>query len=221
MVLFVDSNKFRREKLARMCRTEDLPAMSIGFEDYKYYTKPLVTVLVDPPKSFTATLNRNERTLFIVVIKREEQRKYYSDMCTVTDDSGMIYPEKITEIIKERTEFNLVKDIFTYLYMNMEEKEPILDGKVLFLTKTQFKILRFFFYNNQRTFRYDELFEYFHYNGRIKYKTFDGHVQSINRHSRYRHREQLIFKRRTGYEMPELTGFNPYAHDQRFNVLQI
>ena len=52
MVLFVDSNKFRREKLARMCRTSDLPSMAIDFEDYDYYAKPLVTVLVDPPKSF-------------------------------------------------------------------------------------------------------------------------------------------------------------------------
>ena len=72
MVLFVDSNKFRREKLARMCRTSNLPSMAIDFEDYDYYAKPLVTVLVDPPKSFMATLKRYERTLFIVVIKREE-----------------------------------------------------------------------------------------------------------------------------------------------------
>lgn len=46
MVLFIDFNTYRREKLARSCRTNDMPSMAIGYEDYKYYTKPLLLCLL-------------------------------------------------------------------------------------------------------------------------------------------------------------------------------
>lgn len=92
-------------------------------------------------------------------------------------------------------------------------------GRSIPLCKSDLKILRFFLYNQTKTFRYDEIFEYLHYTGRIKDKTFDGYVQRINRTTIEHHREKMIYKRRLGYEMPVLTGKNPHLYDQRFNIL--
>ncbi|MBQ9744968.1 MAG: hypothetical protein IJW19_07580 [Clostridia bacterium] len=221
MVLIVDSNEYRRVKLARRCRTNDIPAMSIGYDDFNYYTKPLVTVLIDPSKAFMQQLNKTEKTLFVVVVKREDQISLYQDICTVCNSIGEITPEQIREVILNNYGYTLNEDSFNCIYINYDNKLCRVRNKKLFITKTELKIIRFFLYNYERIFRYDEIFEYLHYTDRIKIKTFDGYTQAINRKSDKAHREHLIFKRKTGYEMPQLTGINPYFYDQRFNVLLI
>lgn len=218
MVLFIDSNTYRREKLARSCRTNDMPSMAIGYEDYKYYTKPLITVLVDPSKSFMQNLNRYENTFYLVIVKRDEHLSLYPGLCSTVEPTGYIKPEKIKNIISDNLGFSLSDDYYNRVHINYPEEKIFVQNEKLYLTKTELKILRFFLYNSERTFRYDEIFEYLHYTNRIKIKTFDGYTQSINRESDKRRRERLIFKHREGYEMPKLTGKNPYLHDQRLNV---
>ncbi len=221
MVLFVDSNKFRREKLARRCRTSDLPSMAIEYGDYGCYMKPLVTVLVDPQRSFMKELKRNENTLFVVVVKREEYLSLYPDMVVVYDGKGEISPEKIKEIIKTKTEYNLFDDYANFVNMSWDVNEAYCTGARLYLSKTDFKILKFFFYNYGKIFRYDEIFEYLHYTGRIIEKTFDGYTQRINRRCIENAVENVIAKRKTGYEMPILTGDSPRKYNKRLNVLLI
>jgi len=221
MVLFVDSNKFRREKLSRRCRTSDLPSMSIEYADFDYYIKPLVTVLVDPQRAFMNKLNRNENTLYIVVVKKEEYLSLYPDLCVHFDPMGEITPEKIRDFIISKTRFNLREDIENFVCISMIDNDAYCDGARLFLGKTDFKIIRFFFYNYGKIFRYDEIFEYLHYTGRIKTKTFDGYTQRINRKCISNAVENAIAKRKTGYEMPILTGDSPRKYDKRLNVFLI
>lgn len=221
MILFVDSNKYRRDRLSRICRTNDLPAMGIGYDDYDFYTKPLVTILIDPQKSFIKDLKRNERTLYIVVVKKEEYLTLYHDLYVYYDPKGEIHFEKIYEIIKSQTNYNLYEDIENHICISMEKTDAYCDGCRLFLCKTDFKILRFFFYNYGKIFRYDEIFEYLHYSDRIKTKTFDGYTQRINRSCARNAVENVISKRKLGYEMPVLTGDSPRKYDKRLNILLI
>lgn len=221
MVLFVDSNKFRREKLSRRCRTSDLPSMAIEYGDYGCYMKPLVTVLIDPQRSFMKELKRNENTLFIVVVKKEEYLSLYPDIVTVYNSRGEISPEEIAEIVKSNTVYDLSEDYANFVHMSWKTNEAYCNGKRLCLGKTDFKILKFFFYNYGKIFRYDEIFEYLHYTGRIIEKTFDGYTQRINRRCIKKAVENVIAKRKTGYEMPILTGDSPRKYDKRLNVLLI
>ena len=112
MVLVVDSNEYRREKIARRCRTSDLPAMAIDYEYYGCYTFPLVTVIIDPKKDFLANFRSNENTLFILVVKREENKIIRNDVYTVCCMDGYISPDKIKEIIFEKFSYNLKDDGF-------------------------------------------------------------------------------------------------------------
>ena len=218
MVLFVDSNKYRRERLARACRTSNLPSMSIDYEYYGSYTLPLVTVLIDPTRSFVAKLNRNENTLFIIVVKWEGNRALYPDFCTFCNSSGEISPDDIKRIALEKLGLNFDNDSINRIRVFMDKKEANFHCRSIPLSKSDLKILRFFLYNYTKVFRYDEIFEYLHYTGRIKDKTFDGYVQRINRVTIEHHREKMIYKRKLGYEMPVLLGKNPHLFDQRYNI---
>ncbi len=221
MVLFVDSNKFRREKLSRRCRTSDLPSMSINYEEFDCFVKPLVTVLIDPTKSFMKDLKRSERTLYIIIVKKEEYLTLYPGLCVHYDIKGEISPEEICELIRAHTGYNLSEDMDNHVCVDMKIKDAFCDNKRLYLGKTDFKILRFFFYNYGKIFTYDEIFEYLHYTGKIVTKTFDGYVQRINRSCIRNLVENAIAKRTVGYEMPILTGDSPRKYDKRLNVLLI
>ena len=218
MVLFVDSNVYRRDRLSRKCRTNNIPSMSIDYEYYGSYTLPLVTVLVNPTKSFVANLTGKENTLFIIVVKWEENRALYPDYCTFYNSNGEITPDDIRGIVLEKLGLNFENDAINRMRVLMNDKIVKFWGRSIPLCKSDLKILRFFLYNHTKTFRYDEIFEYLHYTGRIKDKTFDGYVQRINRTTIEHHREKMIYKRKLGYEMPVLTGKNPHLYDQRFNI---
>ena len=217
MVLFVDSNEYRRDKLARRCRTNDIPSMSIGYDYFGSYTLPLITVLIDPKRSFMSELKRAANTLYIIVVKWEENRALYPDFCTVCNKNGEITPDEITAIAKEKLELTFDDDCINRMHIYRNEEKLIFFGRTILLKRADLKILRFFLYNYTKMFRYDEIFEYLHYTDRIKDKTFDGYVQRINRIALYCHREKMIYKRKLGYEMPELTGRNPHLYDQRYN----
>ena len=218
MVLFIDSNEYRRDRLARACRTNNIPSMAVSYDYYKSYTLPLVTVLVDPKRSFVADLKGNENTLFIIVVKWEGNRALYPDYCTFCNSKGEITPDEIKSIVKEKLGLNFDTDYINLMRIIADEGIVKFYGRSIPLGKSDLKILRFFLYNHTKTFRYDEVFEYLHYTGRIKDKTFDGYVQRINRTTIEHHREKMIYKRKLGYEMPILKGKNPHLYDQRFNI---
>ena len=79
MVLIVDSNKFRREKTSRYLRYDGIPSLSIGYSDFKYYTKPLITVVVDPSKEFISNLKLSDDTLYVIVAKTDRNNDLYKN----------------------------------------------------------------------------------------------------------------------------------------------
>ena len=176
------------------------------------------------------------------IIKADPARRYvvpsapgkrFKDDIKVTDLFYACYDkvrkhESIDEIydkIKERYNgiiselgLNFDNDSINRIRVFMDKKEANFHCRSIPLSKSDLKILRFFLYNYTKVFRYDEIFEYLHYTGRIKDKTFDGYVQRINRVTIEHHREKMIYKRKLGYEMPVLLGKNPHLFDQRYNI---
>lgn len=221
MILVVDSNSYRREKLSRYFRYDGLPSMCIGYEDFEMYTKPLVTLLVDPSRDFLLKIKSSLNTHIIVVNKTQRNNDVRTDLRRIYKADGMVSSDEIKEEIKNYYGYDLKTDKINHVMLLDSEKDVIYTLERLYLKEREYKVLKFFLYNVGKVFPIYEIFEYLHFNGRIKEDTFVSYVKCINRKCKREYRERLIYKRTLGYEMVTVTGISTELYNQKHNIFSI
>lgn len=222
MILFVDSNEYRRAALARNCRINGLPSMSIGYEDYKYFTKPLVTVIVDPKSDFMSCFNYRENTFFIILVKNERLLKKYSNYYTICNPDANITPQELISIIKQKLNINFEFDWISNMLIKEKNEDIFFGGVYLGLEKRQYKIVKFFLYNFNKKFTIHEIFEYFHYHNRLKESTFRSYINDVNIKCRKRNRNPIIKMNEMYYYIGPVSDESTIdLFDQRLNILRM
>lgn len=210
MVLIFDDNQYRRDKICRALRNDDLPTKGVGFEDWQYYTFPMVTVLfcvkASEIYSFSKELVR-QGTIPIFVLKKNVPETKFARHVILHPDA-QITSEQIKEIVKTELGYTFEEDTINKIYVSHTDREIYFIGSRLGVEKRQFSIIRFFAYNPKRIFTVDDIFEYL--NLRVKLETFEKYVGTINGKCKAIYREDIIISNSFGYGISHVTGkFKP------------
>jgi hypothetical protein len=221
MGLIVDSNEFRREKTSRYLRYDGIPSLSIGYSDFKYYTKPLITVLVDPSKEFISNLKLSDGTLYVIVAKTDRNNDLYKNFSLIVSNDGMVASEQILEIVNDKFKYDFKTDMINNIKIFDDEKDVSHGGARLKLCGREYRVFKFFFYNQRKQFTFDEIFGYLGLERKIKDETFSSYVMKINKKCKKVYRCKLIHKRGLGYEMINEGGISPDLFNPLNNIMSI
>ena len=206
MILIFDNNQHRLNRLCKDIRYSDLPVKGASYEDWEYYTKPIVTILIFPKPSeikyFTDVLSR-QNTVCVLVLKKDIPEKRYSKNFIISPD-GMITPSQIKEIIQREYQYTFHSDFINYILIDEEEEDIYFGYRQLFLLKREYSIVRFFAYNRKKIFSIDDIFDYLHL--KIKEDTFLKYISAINIKCLRQYRENIIIKNNFGYGISPVTG---------------
>ena len=195
--------------------------MSIGYEDFDYYTKPLVTVLIDPSKEFISNLKLNKETLYITVYKNDRNRDNYKDLFTLVNPDGTVSTLQITEILNKHFGFELKNDMIGRITAFDDINQIAHHGKRIKLCKREFNVFKLFFYNQNKTFTLHEIINYLGFYGKIKDETLISYIMKINTKCKMMNRCKLIHKHKTGYEMAIYGDICPDLHNPLKNILSV
>lgn len=205
MILIFDENKFRLQKTVKRFNIEGFPTIGRDYEDYDYYTKPMITVLVCPDRAEIEHYMRARDTIYILVLKRPiPELKYARNV--IIDPSAEVTIEQIKEIVLKEYNFNFKLDIVKCIAIDEEANEICFGGADLLLEKREYNIVRFFTYNEGKRFTIDEIFEYLNLQRKIKHKTFQSYVAGINAKCAMQNRESIILRNSYGYKLTHIVG---------------
>lgn len=207
MVLIFDNNDFRINTIRKAFRMQDFPMLGKEYEYYKYYTKPLLTVLINPKKSELKKY-LNEKNTVIVVVSNKKDRIFDNVKYVIINENCIFTPEQAKEIIFNEYGFDFKLDSVNCITVadDKDGKNIYFGGKNLSLTPRLFFILRFFVYQRHKIFRTDEILEYLFIENHVSGETLDGYISIINRKSRAVDREKLILSEETGYRITDVSG---------------
>lgn len=212
MVLIFDDNAYRRDKICKDFRYDDLPTKGASYEDWQYYTFPIITVFVAPKPSeipsIVSTLSR-KATIPVFVLKNPAlETKYARNV--IIDPDAKFTSSQIKEIIAREYDYKLEEDKVNHIYISHQDQEIYFLGSKLGVAKREFSIIRFFAYNKGKVFTIDDILEYLHL--KIKLETFSCYVATINGKCRSVYREDIIVRHNYGYGVTHVTGeFVPTA----------
>ena len=221
MVLIVDSNEFRREKSSRYLRYDGIPSLSIGYDDFEYYTKPLLTILVDPNKNFISNIKSTDETLYLIVAKTNRHMEFYKNIPFILSDNGTVETEQITKIINDYCRYDLKTDMIDRIKIFDDVCDVAHNGARLNLCEREYKIVKFFTYNQGKLFTLYEIFGYLGFNGKIKDETFSSYIMKINNKCKRAYRCKLIHKHTSGYEMINEGVISPDLFNSIHNIINI
>ena len=221
MVLIVDSNEYRRNKTSRYLRYDLIPSMSIGYEDFMYYTKPLITVLIDPSNEFVSNLKLNKETLYIAIYKNDRSRDNNKSLYTLVNTNGTVSTKEVTEIVYRHFGFDMKNDMIDHIAIFDDINQIAHNGKRVKLCKREYRVLKFFFYSQNKTFTLHEIENYLGFDGKIKDETLISYIMKINTKCKLVNRCKLIHKHKSGYEMAIYGDICPDLHNPLKNILSV
>lgn len=211
MILIFDDNKYRLHDIVKVFKFADIPVKGASYEDCEYYTKPMVTILVSPKASEIQRYMRDfsgPSTVCILLLKRDIREARYSRN-VIINPNLKITPDEVFEIVKKEFGYNMYQDLINYIYIDDENKDIYFGGKRLWLEKREYKVARFFIYNQNKIFTVDDALEYLHL--RVTPRTLSDYISAINGKCKANYRERLIIRHPFGYGVTKVTGIVPHA----------
>ena len=206
MVLIADDNKFRSKKIAKCLRDSGIFAFDCIKKYADCYTKPLITIIVDPTEEEISYLRRSgDNTVYVFCAKYKKPYMIPYKYLFI-DKTIDIKASDVKEILFAEYKHSLQCDNVGMFVLDREEKCLYMGGSDLMLTRTEYFIASFFIYNYGKRFSSDEIFGYFGYTGKIGTDTFANHVSAINSKARRIRGEKLILSTGVGYSLnPDIT----------------
>ena len=206
MVLVFDDNAYRRKKTRIELIYNDLPTKGASYEDWQYYTFPIITVFVAPKPSeipYIVSELSNKATVPVFVLKKSVTEARYARN-VIIDPNLEITPSQIKEIIEREYGYKLKEDIVNHIYISHADQEIYFLGAKLGAAKREFLLIRFFAYNKGKVFSVDDVLEYMHL--KVKVETLSSYVGTIAGKCRSIYREDIIVRHNYGYGITHVTG---------------
>jgi hypothetical protein len=200
MILIFDNNSYRLNELCKKFRFADLPVRGASFDDWEYYNKPLITIVMYPNPSDVKYISDTlfkQNTRGVFVFKKDIPEKKYCKNYIISPNGAEVSVEKIKEIIENEYGYNLKSDFINYILLEEGYDDIYFGHAHILLKKHETKIVRFLAYNSGRIFTTDEIMEYLHL--KIKEETLKVYISVINSKCTEAYREDLVLKKAEGY----------------------
>lgn len=214
MILISDDNNFRRQKNAKHLRDQGIFTFDCIKQYADCYTKPLITVIVDPTKEEMSFASQSgEKTVYVFCAKHKKAYMMPYKYLFI-DNQIDIRADDIKRILFKEFGYSLTCDNVGMFVVDREEKCLYMGGKNLMLTYTEYCIASFFVYNYGKSFSSEEIFGYCGYAGNTD--TLANHISSVNSKARRIRGEKLIVSTgATGYSL------NPDVTEKILNIMSI
>ena len=190
MILIIDNNDFRREKICKKLYMESIPAIGCAREEEKGYSKPLITIIVDPKQSEYNRIYNNSDSNFYLCSKKPLPNLPSNRV--IVDRECFVYPDKIREILQNDFNINLKEDHIGPVSLYTETHDLYVGGAYMHLGLNQFALISFLVYNYGRRFSVEEIYDYLHLKKSVKMNSFRVYVSMVNGKGKKNNRGRLI-----------------------------
>ena len=203
MILIIDDSEFRRDSLVVRLRTKGYLTCGISYEYADSYTKPFMTVYVNPPHNQIGKL-KNEDTISVVfsdrkLIETPSWLRVYPYLNNIENEIERIYSENFKYMKKD--------NIDVIGYVCRKNDEFAIGGKELYLSDMQANVLSIFIYNPDKKFKLYEASSYMHFSGNPE-ERFLRIVYEINKKSKDENRGKIILFENDNYFLnPDIKNY--------------
>lgn len=173
MILILDNNEYRRHTVYLSLYRRKCLVSEQSIDDMDYYTKPNMTVYLNPTQSQVSRI-RKEDTICVIATNKKDI-KLENWMIRIPLDNSVAV--SIYNIFNEKCKYGNELEIFGIVCMR--EKEFALGGVLIKLTKRERQIVRLFLYNAGKKFNSYDACNYFDFAGEAE-KCFIDAIYEIN-----------------------------------------
>lgn len=187
MILIIDDNEERGKNTCIWLRVKGYIVSHIGYENMKYYTKPFMTVYINPPHKFIDEI-KNEETISIIFTERKSVT--IPQWCIGILSLKNIANE-VERIYLEKCPYNKDDKVDVLGYACMKNSLFGLGGEVFKLSNNQKQLIQLFMYNYPKKFNLYDAIGYFRLLNNSETKLINR-IYSLNRKAKCRNREKII-----------------------------
>ncbi len=203
MILIVDDNEERAKNTCIWLRVKGYIVSRIGYENMKYYTKPFMTVYINPPHKYINEI-KNEETISILFTERKTVK--IPEWCIGVLSLNNIANE-IEKIYLEKCPYNKNDKVDVLGYACIKNSLFGLGGEVFKLSNSQKQLIQLFMYNYPKKFNLYDAIGYFRFSNNPEINLVNR-IYCINRKAKSRNREKiLIFENDVCYFNPKIANY--------------
>ena len=200
MILIIDDNDFRREKICKKLYMDSIPAIGCRRDGEKGYNKPIITIIVDPKTSEYNRIYNNSDSNYYLCSKKPIPN--LPDNKIIVNKEGFVSPNAVREILYRDFQITLKDDNIGHVTLSAATHDLYVGGEYMHLSAKQFYLISFLVYNYGRQFYIDEIFDYLHFK-RISQNSFRMYVSTINGKGKDVNRGKIIEKYEDYYSLSE------------------
>ncbi len=203
MILIVDNSEERRKNLVIRLRVKGYLVCGINYDDIDYYTKPFMTVYINPPRQIIDKL-KNEDTISVIFTDRLAMNL---PLWTINVLSIKNLENDIINMYHERCHFQAKDKVDVIGYACLRNGCFALGGKIFRISNMQMPILCLFLFNKNKKFRLYEACQYMHFRTNPE-ESFARQVMRINSKTQKRNRGKVILNEDNFYFLnPDIANY--------------
>ncbi|MBR2943516.1 MAG: hypothetical protein IKC16_00330 [Clostridia bacterium] len=204
MILIVDDNFERRKDIVIKLRIKNYIVAGVQYDELKMYTKPYMTVYINPTRSFVASLKNDTSTLNVFFCDRASIKL---PLWSINKLSLKNIPLEIMKIYDENCTYNLKGKIEIVGYACMQDDVFALGGELIHLSKREVQLIRLFMNNHTKEFMLYDVANYFRILANPE-ENIRSSITKLNAKAKKVRREKIIIvKNDWCYFNPEIASY--------------
>lgn len=188
MILILDNNQYRRRDIFNRLRINGYMVSAQDFEIGVEFTKPFLTVVINPTNAQLMTIKRENTKYLIIKANKPDNLREWMDYIPLSNEIDI----DIERYFWTNFKYENPKVISRFGCICVDDKGISAGGIRLRLKRTAKKIAKFFIYNNQKKFRDSEVVSYFRFLSKVPEQNLYYHVSYINSSCKNNGRPPLI-----------------------------
>lgn len=215
MILIVDDNEERAKNICAWLRMKGLLVSFIGYENMAYYTKPFMTVYINPAHKYVGEI-KNEETISIIFTERKTVK--IPEWCIGVLSLKNISKE-IESIYLEKCPYHKNDKVDILGYACIKNSLFGLGGEVFKLSNSQKQLIHLFMFNYPKKFNLYDAVGYFRILNN-KEINLVNRIYALNRKAKLRNREKiLVLENDVCYFNPKIANYICAEEDFSFREL--
>ena len=204
MILVVDNNDERRKNTITWLRVKGYMATGTSYSELPYYTKPFMTVYMNPTAKEAEHISNSGDTLSVLICDRFSVKTPPFAIRVSTLTSAHISIMKIFDEKFNHFGYNQMEIVG---YACLKNDEFALGGELIGLSNLEYLIVCFFMVNKNKRFKIYDCAAYFNYKANPE-ENFRKSIYKINAKCKREHRLPLIIAdAREAYFNPTIASY--------------
>lgn len=187
MILIVDNSEERRNNLVIRLRVKGYLVCGINYDDIDYYTKPFMTVYVNPPRKMVDKLTAGDT----ISVAFTDRNNFQLPLWTTNIYNLKDLEKDIINIFNEKSTFLKKDKINVVGYACLRNDRFALGGKRISMSKMQMLVIKFFLFQKNKKFKLYEACQYMHFRTNPE-ENFARLISNINKRTKEEDRDKLI-----------------------------